>query len=224
MTVMIDEPRNKRKPWVKWLGIALLVIGILVAIGLVVMSLMSGKKAKKATVHQVALLRPPPPPPPPKPPEKPPEPEVKKEEVKIEDKQPPKETESDQPEGKSLGVDAEGGAGGDGFGLVGNKGGRDLLAGGKGAFAFYTNTLQRYLHEELSRNKALRTGDYRVVVKLWLGKDGSIQRFELVGTTGNPEVDDILKNALSQARPMREAPPENMPQPVKVRITARGMG
>ena len=53
---------------------------------------------------------------------------------------------------------------------------------------------------------------------------GADIREDCQNSTAFQFADDILKNALSQARPMREAPPENMPQPVKVRITARGMG
>lgn len=223
MTVMIEEPKRKR-PWVKKLVVAAFVLGVLVALVLVVSSLMKGTKETKKKVHQVAILRQPPPPPP-KPPEKPPEPEMKREEVKIDQKQEqPKETESNQPEGKQLGVDADGGAGTDGFGLLGNKGGRDFLAGGKGGYALYSASLQRHLQDELSKRKGLRVGEYRVVVKIWLGSDGSIQRYELVGTSGSPEVDENIKAALTSARPMRDLPPENMPQPVKVRITARGMG
>jgi protein TonB len=225
MTVMIDESRSK--PWLRKLLIGLGAVLSLAAVVLIAFSLLGEKsKPKKQTVHQIALLRPPPPPPPPKP-EKPPEPEIKKEEVKIEQKvEQPKETQSDQPEGKQLALDADGSAGSDGFGLGANKGGRDLLAGGTGkaGFAFYTAALQRHLHDEIARHKGLRNGDFRVVLRLWLGRDGAVQRFELVGSSGNGDTDELIKAALAEARVMREPPPESMPQPIKVRITARGLG
>lgn len=210
--------------WPTRLLVAIAVLAIVALLGFALKMLLGeAKPAKKQTVHSIALLKPPPPPPPPKPQEKPPEPEMKKEEVKVEQPKPDAPNQSDAPEGKQLGVDAEGGAGSDGFGLVGNKGGRDLLAGGgKMAFAFYTNHLQRYLQEELARHKKLKSADYRVVVRVWLARNGTVQRAELAGTSGNGEIDEALRRALVEVPALRDPPPENMPQPVKVRITNRG--
>lgn len=206
-------------PWVAGLLVLVLLgIGLKSLIG-------DGGKAKKQKVHQISLLKPPPPPPPPKPQEKPPEPEMKKEEVKIDQPKPePQQADNQPPEGKQLGVDAEGGAGGDGFGLVGNKGGRDLLGGGGGgaAFAFYTNLVQRHLQDELARNRRLKLTDYRIIVRVWLSRSGAVQKAELAGSTGDPEVDESIRTALLNAGNLREPPPENLPQPLKIRITNRG--
>ncbi len=210
--------------WPTRLLIAAVVLALVALLGFALKKLLgTAGPAKKQTVHNIALLKPPPPPPPPKPQEKPPEPEMKKEEVKVEQPKPDAPNQSDAPEGKQLGVDAEGGAGSDGFGLVGNKGGRDLLAGGgKMAFAFYTNQLQRFLQEELARHKKLKSADYRVIVRVWLSRGGAVQRVELAGSSGNGEIDESLRQALAEVPALREPPPENMPQPVKLRITNRG--
>jgi protein TonB len=96
--------------------------------------------------------------------------------------------------------------------------------GGRMAFAFYTNNLQRHLQDELNRNRKLRERDYRVTVRVWLARDGSVQRAELVQSTGSGNLDELLRQALTQIVAMREAPPENMPQPVRIRIMARGAG
>src|SRR5262245_32752854 len=84
------------------------------------------KPAKK--VVQVQVFRPPPPPPPEV---EPPPPEIK-EEVDVPEPEPVVDSPEvpDVPPGEQLGLDAEGVAGADAFGLVGRKGGRDLLAGG----------------------------------------------------------------------------------------------
>jgi protein TonB len=207
--------------WLTRLVVAVVVIAVISLLGFGLKELLgSGGKAKKQTVHNISLLKPPPPPPPPKPQEKPPEPEMKKEEVKIDQPKPDAPNQDNAPEGKQLGVDAEGGTGSDGFGLVGNKGGRDLLAGGKGAFAFYTNQLQ----DELARNKKLKRLDYRVMVRVWLSKSGSVQRVDLGGSSGDAEIDETLRMALAAAPALRDAPPENMPQPIRIRIMNRGAG
>lgn len=185
-----------------------------------------GGKPRKAPVQQIAIMRPPPPPPPPKQEEKPPE--IKKEEVKI----PPPPQEQSQKDadakeaGKDLGVDAEGSAGGDGFGLVGRKGGRDLIGGDGSArsrFAFYTNMLQQQIQDELSRDKRLRGGGYRAVVRIWLGGDGRIQKVDLSGSTGDADLDGSIRNALAGIT-LTQPPPQDMPQPVRLRISSRGAG
>jgi protein TonB len=215
------EDTNPRV-WPTRLLIAVVVLALLALLGFALKKLFGDAgPQKKQTVHNISLLKPPPPPPP-KPQEKPPEPEMKKEEVKVEQPKPDAPNQDNAPEGKQLGVDADGGAGGDAFGLVGNKGGRDLLAGGKMGFAFYTNQLQRHLQDELARHKRLKGADYRVTVRVWLSKSGTVQRVDLAGTSGNGEVDETLRRVLADVPTLREPPPENMPQPIKVRITNRG--
>ncbi|MCK6454330.1 MAG: TonB family protein [Alphaproteobacteria bacterium] len=217
------EKKSKRA-WPTYLFAAVVAIALIGALGYGLMKLFSKSEApRRQVVHNIALLKPPPPPPP-KPPEKPPEPQMKKEEVKVEQPKPDAPKQDDAPAGKQLGVDAEGGAGSDGFGLVGNKGGRDLLGGGRMGFAFYTNGLQRFLQDELAKNRKLRGADYRIVVRLWLARDGAVQRVELAGSSGNPDVDAQVRSALGALAAVKEAPPENMPQPVKLRISNRGAG
>lgn len=216
----------------KWLRIVLITLVFAAFIGGLVYVvkgfLDTDKSVKKTVVQQIVLVKPPPPPPPPKPEVKPPEPKIKKEVIPPPEPKPdpeqPKPVDKEQPpEGKNLGLDAEGTAGSDGFGLIGNKGGADLLAG-RMQFSIYTNTIQQNLREELSKSKKLQGVTFKAIVNLWLNASGGIKRFELVGSSGNAEVDGSLKTALSGIRSLGEAPPEAMPQPVKVRITSRRAG
>lgn len=214
----------------KWLRRGLVALGVAAAIALVVTMIMGflaqGGKPHKPSVQQIAIMRPPPPPPPPKQEEKPPE--IKKEEVKLPpppQEQVPKDADAKEA-GKDLGLDAEGGAGGDSFGLVGRKGGRDLLLGDGGSrreFAFYTNMIQQQIQDELARNKKLRGGEYRIVVRVWLAADGRIQKVDLAGSSGSAELDGHLRGALADVT-LRQPPPQNMPQPVRLRITSRSAG
>lgn len=213
------------RAWPTYLLVGVVAIALIALVGYALKKLLGDAgPAKKPIVHNISLLKPPPPPPPPKQQEKPPEPEIKKEEVKVDQPKPDAPAPDSPPPGEQLGVDAEGGAGADGFGLVGNKGGRDLLTTGKGSFGFYTNLLQRHLQEELARNRKLKRLDYRLVVRVWLSKSGSVQRVALAGSTGDVELDETLRTALASAAAMRDAPPENMPQPVRLRISNRGAG
>ena len=210
--------------------VALLALLVLVAIGLIVRSFLADAgKPKKHTTHQIAIVRPPPPPPPPKPEVKPPE--MKKQEVKIPEPEakPDQPPTPDKPPGERLGLDAEGTGSGDAFGLQANKGGRDItsIGGGGGSraqYAWYTSLIKRHFDEELQKDRKLRNLDYRAIVRVWLAKDGSISRVEIAGSSGDAQTDEALKVAFHGMRPLREPPPESMPQPVRLRITARGAG
>jgi protein TonB len=228
------QPRSKLLTRLLLAGIALLA---LVAIVYVVKGLLSDTGAKKKkTVHQIAILKPPPPPPPPKVEPKPPE--IKKEQVKI-DQPKPQDTPQEKapPVSETLKMDTPGTGPGDGFGIQAGQG-KDIttIGGGGGGtggvgggsnraqYALYVNLMKRHFDDELAKNRKLRSSDYRVIVSVWLGRDGRVQRYELAGSSGNVDTDELLKSTLSAMAPLPEPPPEAMPQPVRLRITARGTG
>jgi len=214
-----------------WIGFAALMSGGTYAL---YVYLSHPVKAKKPRAQQIAVLRQQPPPPPPKPREKPPEPEIKKEEVKLPDQEPePKQADDQPPPAESLGVDAAGGAGSDGFGLQGRPGGRDITtigavgngAGGNGAkFAWFAALVQTHLQEELLRRDKLRQSSYKTIVKIWFTERGTIDRVELVDGTGNDEIDRTIRSALLDVRPLKQPPPSDMPQPMRLRLSSRTAG
>lgn len=218
---------NRKAHWLRYLP-RMIVGGVLlsVTLGMIVFvrHMLSGDIPHgKKTVQQITLLQPPPPPPPPKVEEKPPEPEVK-EEVKQEPPEPEakEDAANEPPPGADLGLDAEGGAGGDAFGLVGKKGGRDLIGGGGGSrFGWYSTIVQRDILDLLAEVSRVRSQRYSVMVKLWINPEGRVTRSELLSSSGNQEVDRSLTTALADLRQLSERPPEDLPQPVKLRITSR---
>lgn len=162
----------------------------------------------KQVVHEISLLPPLPPPI-----EQPP-PEVK-EEVLIPEPQPV--AQDDAPPG-DLGLDADGN-GSDGFQLRARKGGRGLLEGG--AFSAFANYIQESIYKTLAGNKKVRNASYMVTVRLWLGQDGRIERYELANSTGNAEVDGSIKAALAQVGSLGDEMPPGLPQPVRLQIVSR---
>lgn len=171
---------------------------------------------------QVVTLIAPPPPPPPQ--EKPPEPEIE-EEVELEEPEPlddlPEQASDEPPPGSDLGVDAEGGAGSDGFGLIGRKGGRGLLDGAGDPFMYYASQLQRQIEDALLEHEDVRRKAYSVVANVWIRADGSVLRAQLATTTGNSETDAVLIEAITRARALSQSPPPDMPQPIRMRISSR---
>lgn len=214
------KPRSLRR----YLPLALIVAGV-VAVGgglawLVLGSLDDGPAgAPKKNIQQVQLIRPPPPPPEVEPPPPPPP-----EEVDVPEPEPePEVADSDEPPpGEQLGLDADGVAGSDAFGLAARKGGRDLLASGSdGRFAWYGNLVKNDIMERLAEVREIRQDRYSIVVRLWLAPDGSVQEFKLAGSTGDAELDRQLLSALGALGRISETPPPGLPQPVRVRIVSR---
>jgi protein TonB len=170
---------------------------------------------KRQTVQTVQIVRPPPPPqePPPPPPEE-----------KIEEPLPQDTPEEAPPDeaapAEQLGLDAEGVAGSDGFGLAARKGGQGLGLGGA-AFAWYTALLKDSILDALSADERLRKGTYQLTVRVWLTSGGEIERIKLASTSGDRTLDAAIEDALGKLGRVREPPPLEMPQPVTLRIVSR---
>jgi protein TonB len=180
---------------------------------------------EKPRVQRISLVKPPPP----KPEEKLPEPEkMEQEQPKLEEVQLDTPPTPDQPQddgpppGEQLGLDSDGSAGSDGFGLAARRGGRDIttLGGGGDRMAWYSKRLSRQLEDELKRAKALQGKDYQVVAQLWFDVGGSVTRVRMDKGSGSTELDEALRHELLSVT-LREPLPEDMPQPVKLRVVSR---
>lgn len=209
-------------------GIALAVGGVLTLalIWWFVTWLRDSPPEPRRTVQQVTVLRPLPTPPPPKPEEKPPEPPKVRDEVKIDTPKPVDEPES-QPESPPpgpLGIDAQGSGPGDGFGLAGRPGGRDVTlgSGGGGALShsMFANGAARHIAQELGRIDRLRNVEYRIDVRIWIGRDGRFERYEVVNGTGDQAVDGLIREGLARMAALRTPIPDGLPQPLRVRVTS----
>lgn len=213
------------KPRTKWLRFVPALLGVLVtatagggAVYFIRQLMDSPPPQPKKVIQQVRLIRPPPPPPEI---EKPPEPPKVDDEV-IPEPEPTPETPSDQPPlGELLGLDSEGVAGSDGFGLAARRGGRDLLASGGDRFAWYAGTLKEDLLSFLAEHPDIRSRAYSINVRLWLDGKGSVTRVALAGSTGDNDLDRELQTLLGSMERVAEAPPADLPQPVQIRIVSR---
>ncbi|MEI7840395.1 MAG: energy transducer TonB [Methylococcaceae bacterium] len=206
------------------------ISAVVIGLGVYFLQGMFEKPAQaKKQVQQITMIQPPPPPPPPPPVQKPPEPEPEQEKIPEPEKEPvpePEPEEAPEPQSDQLGVDADGAAGGDGFGLVGKKGGSSLLGGGTGGstILWYGGLVKRGLESGLQNalEGAARESSYSVQINIWINASGRVERAELGGSSGNSEVDNEIRAALPKLHfTLDKAPPENMPQPLKIRVTSR---
>lgn len=220
---------NKKTQFLRRLPVIIgVILALVIGLGVYFLQGMFEKPAQaKKQVQQITMIQPPPPPPPPV--QKPPEPEPEQEKIPEPEKEPvpePEPEEAPEPQSDQLGVDADGAAGGDGFGLVGKKGGAGLLGGGTGGstILWYGGLVKRGLESGLQNalEGAARESSYSVQINIWINAIGRVERAELGGSSGNPEVDNELRAALTKLHfTLEKSPPENMPQPLKIRVTSR---
>jgi len=174
----------------------------------------------REAIEQIHLIRPPPPPPD-LPPPPPPPPEAKVD-VPQPDQHPDPTPSNEPPPSDHLGLDAAGGAGSDAFGLVGNKGGRDLLGSGGSAYAWYAGLLKNEILDQLNSSVDARKGQYSVDVRVWIRDDGSIGCVNVVHGSGDKHRDRAIESALGGLTRLSQAPPADMPEPITLRIVSRG--
>ena len=213
--------KRKKRSYLPILG-GVCVVAIFVGGILFIRSFLGGASApKQKLVQEVHLIRPPPPPPPEEKPPPPPPPEEKV--ITPQPEQHPDPTPSNEPPpSEHLGLDAEGGAGGDAFGLVGNKGGRDLLGSGGSAIAWYSGILKTAVLEQLSADKELRSGNYKLVIRFWLRGDGSVDRVVIVQGSGDRDRDRMIEAQLSRMTRLPNAPPAGFPTPATLTVVSHG--
>jgi len=207
----------------------------LVVLGGVVSALTSGGKSRPRSVAKpdmISITLPPPPPPPPPPPkvEPPPKEEPPKKDEMVEqepvpdNEPPPAEAPVDAPPSEDLGTNNQGN--GPSMGLTkngGNGGGnRNSIGGRKGSkYGYYAAKVQNSIKEALGRNSSTRSANFTLQVRIWADANGIITRAQLVGSTGEPAIDQAIKNQVLTGYQLPEPPPADMPMPINMRISAR---
>jgi len=201
----------------------------------------SDQPEKPRKQQMLKLLPDTPPPPPPPPPPKPEERLPPKPESKPQAQDAPKPVETPQPQ--ALKSDEAAGTGpGNGLsagpvtqdfsdqkiGQATTIGGSGPSVGDSGIDRLAANTFgytaTRELNEFLAQDKEVKLRDYKVRVWLWLSSNGSLQRAELIDSTGDPQTDAALRAALKQFPGTRNPPPSQLPLPMRVLISNRLLG
>jgi TonB family protein len=205
----------------------------LVLLGGVVSFMLSGDKTphqerRKDDIVRIVLPPPPPPPPPkPEPPkpkdEPPPDKKEMVEQEPVKDDEPPPDNKPVETPSEDLGTGIAGNGPdmgltrGGGSGRIGGTGTR----GGASKFGWYAAKVQSSIKEALSRNSSTRSATMSVQVRIWPDSNGRIVRAQLVGSSGDPAVDQAIRNNVLSGLQLPQAPPADMPTPIVLRINAR---
>ena len=199
------------------------VFGLLLIASFVwfVRTMMEGKNAKPARqIQTVQIIRPPPPPPPDQPP--PPPPEKTEQPLPKDTPDTPPDEPDQAPADQPLGIDAEGGAGGDAFGLAARRGGADLVGGsGSAPFAWYTSRITDAIKDRLASVECARSAKGSLSFHLLLEASGKIKKVQLSTTTGSAKVDQCIDATLTSMPPMSDPLPPGMPEQVNLKIVSR---
>lgn len=214
--------------WTTRILIALMLLALLVGIGYGIKKMFSGGATHKKQITTVKLLPDTPPPPPPPPPKEPPK-ETPKEQPKEAPKEPvakPAET----PPAENLKMEGAAGDGPSPFqaGAVNNeyKGGAVATIGSDGGvkFRWYAGLVKSQIEHAIERDKKLTQGQYKIVVSVWLKPNGQFERLSVEQSDSTPEIEQGIREALNDLPAMQETPPDNMPMPIRLRISAKKMG
>jgi protein TonB len=178
----------------------------------------------------VNITPPPPPPPPKKMPEqtmieqpKMAEPEFKEDKpIEKPKDEPVKDAKNDEPPGP-LSLDAKATGPGDLFNLGGKPGGNPYGGGGGGGsrWGWYASIVQSQIETALRSNARTRNAVIQIRVRLWADGSGRVSKVELSSSTGDAELDAVIRNEVLGSIVLREPPPKDMPMPVVARLTGR---
>ena len=207
--------------WLRY-GVTVGVGGVVLVLGYALFHFISSDTSAHKRVVETVTLKLIAPPPPPKV-ERPPDSPKMVEQPKIRepiDKPDDKPKDVDKPPPGPLALDAKGGPGSDAFGLGGKPGGADFVGGSGGGgdgFRHYATVMADRIQQCLTQDDKLDVGKFRGVLRVWVAGDGRA-RAEILHSTGEPAIDDRIRQDIAGNCTMTEAPPPEMKQPVVVRV------
>src|SRR5262249_10355899 len=123
-----------------------------------------------------------------------------------------------------LGTGLKGDGPGNDFGL-GNGSGNNVIGGnngsGGGKWGWYASQVQGRVADAMRQNSRTRGATMRVEVRIWPDRSGRVTRAQLVQSTGDAAMDNVIKNEVLTGLQLQEPPPAGMPMPIVLRLTAK---
>lgn len=234
-----DEPGFFQRHRAIIAGVFIVAVAIAAWLGQGLLHQVSQTHSERRVI-MVNLPLPPAPSPPPPPRPAPPAPAPDESDQKMigqapvteADSKPDQALKNEAPAGDSplLGTSIQGEGSSDGFGLrAGNglgtgKGGTGKTignGGGSSRWGGYAGQVQSAISQALQSNNVTRDADFRVAVRIWADQNGRITRARIVGSTGNAVLDNTITNGVLVGLILQEPPPDGMPMPIMLRLTAR---
>jgi TonB family protein len=112
------------------------------------------------------------------------------------------------------------GLSGTGNGLIGGRG-NGKGGGGGTKYGWYAGQVQARVLEAMQRHRKLRSSALTVQVRIWADSNGRVTRAKVSGTSGDAAIDQALEREVLTGLQLSQPPPDGMPMPIVMRITAR---
>jgi outer membrane biosynthesis protein TonB len=140
-----------------------------------------------------------------------PEPEKPKDE-------PIKDSNNEEPPGP-LSLDAKPVGPGDLFNLGGKPGGSPYGGRGGGPGGSYGAWVSAQIQSALQANSRTRKAVMQTVIRVWVDQTGRVTKVTLTPSTGDAELDSIIRNDVLGNLTLRQPPPRDTPMPLIHRVT-----
>lgn len=135
----------------------------------------------------------------------------------------PEDNPTPAPEDPGLSTGIVGGNGPDmGLSAKGNGNRKQIGSGRRGGkWDHYAVAVQNTIAETMRHNAGVRHATFSLQVRIWADSSGRITRASLAGSSGDPAVDNAIRNNALIGLQLPEPPPADMPMPINLRISAR---
>ena len=111
---------------------------------------------------------------------------------------------------------------GDLFNLGGKPGGNPYGGGGGGSrWGWYGAIVTAQVESALRANARTSRLVATTQIRLWADGSGRVIRVVLTPSTGDAEIDAVIRNDVLGGLTLREPPPKDMPMPIVTRVTAQ---
>jgi outer membrane biosynthesis protein TonB len=148
------------------------------------------------------------------------------EQAPVEEKEPEPKPADDPPPALGTGIKGDGPP--DGFGLSGSGNGGRIGGDGSGSgrgggkWDSYARQVQSKIADALRKNRKSRAARISALqVRIWPDSTGRITRAVVSGSTGDAALDAAIQNEVLTGLQLSEPPPQGMPSPIVLRLTAR---
>ena len=98
--------------------------------------------------------------------------------------------------------------------------GKSTGRGGGSKYGLYAGQVQSRIAEALRNHKKTRSAALNIKVRIWADPTGRITRATLSGSSGDAAVDRSIREEILTGLQLQSPPPEGMPMPIVMRITA----
>ena len=148
------------------------------------------------------------------------------EQAPVENHESKPEPKADEPPPVDIGTGIKGDGPPDGFGLSGRgtgqrSGGGTAVNPSRSRWGWYAAQVQSRIQQAVRSHPSVRTASLRAEIKVWADSSGCITRAKLASSTGSSELDNALRDQVFTGLTLSEPPPDGMPMPIVLRVTAR---